>query len=83
MPTPPTGEPELIVTLRVGSVISGECSACHEVIVVKGIGAETPVEWVYTIEQGILGAHSSRTFCRSAKQMRASAVYRHREAGRY
>jgi hypothetical protein len=54
MPTPPTGEPELIVTLRVGSVISGECSACHEVIVVKGIGAETPVEWVYTIEQGFL-----------------------------
>lgn len=54
MPTLPTGEPELIATLRVGFVISGECSACHEVLVVKGIGAETPEESVYTIEQAFL-----------------------------
>ena len=51
MPASPTGEPELIATLRVGSVISGECSACHEVLVVKGIRAETSVACVCAIEQ--------------------------------
>lgn len=54
MPTPPSVEPELIATLRVGSVISGECSACHEVLLVKGIGAETSIEWVCAIEQAFL-----------------------------
>jgi hypothetical protein len=28
--------PELIARLQVGLAASGECSACHEVIVVKG-----------------------------------------------
>ena len=29
-------EPELIATLQVGSAACGECSACHEVFLVKG-----------------------------------------------
>ena len=29
-------EPELIATLQVGPAASGECSACHEVFLVKG-----------------------------------------------
>jgi metal-responsive CopG/Arc/MetJ family transcriptional regulator len=29
-------KPELIATLQVGMAASGECSACHEVFVVKG-----------------------------------------------
>jgi hypothetical protein len=29
-------KPELIAKLRVGSAASGECSVCHEVIIVKG-----------------------------------------------
>jgi hypothetical protein len=32
--------PENIATLRVGSVISGECSVCYGVVVVEGIGSE-------------------------------------------
>jgi hypothetical protein len=44
MPAAPQDEPELIATLRVGSVISGECSVCHRVVVVKGKGIEAPGE---------------------------------------
>jgi hypothetical protein len=29
-------EPELVATLQVGLAASGECSACHEVFMVKG-----------------------------------------------
>ncbi len=54
MPTPTSVEPELVATLRVGSVISGECSACHEVVVVKGMRAETPIDWVRAVEQVFL-----------------------------
>ncbi len=32
-------KPELIAKLQVGAGISGECSACHEVIVVLGESA--------------------------------------------
>jgi hypothetical protein len=46
--------PELIATLRVGSVISGECSTCHEVIVVKGSGIEILEELSYMIKQAFL-----------------------------
>ncbi len=28
-------KPELIAKLQVGSIVSGECSVCHEVIVVR------------------------------------------------
>jgi hypothetical protein len=33
--------PELIAKLRVGSIVSGECSLCHEVIVVQAPSART------------------------------------------
>jgi hypothetical protein len=32
---------ELIAILRLGSMITGECSACHEVLLVKGSGTQT------------------------------------------
>ena len=41
VPDPPEKQPELIATLRVGSVISGECSVCHKTIILKGIHVET------------------------------------------
>lgn len=44
VPDPPEKQPDLIATLRVGSVISGECSLCHKAIVVKGIHVEAQAE---------------------------------------
>ena len=44
MPDPSEKQPELIATLRLGSLISGECSVCHKTIIVKGIHAETQAE---------------------------------------
>lgn len=35
-------KPELIAKLRVGSIVSGECSVCHQVIVVRDPDAEAP-----------------------------------------
>ena len=43
-PDPPEKQPDLIAALRVGSVISGECSVCHKTIIVKGIHVETQAE---------------------------------------
>jgi hypothetical protein len=36
-----SARPRLIAKLRVGSIVSGECSLCHEVIVVQAPGART------------------------------------------
>jgi hypothetical protein len=44
MTDPPEQPPELIAILRVGSVVSGECSACHKTITVTGIRVETRTE---------------------------------------
>ncbi len=41
MTDPPEQQPELIAILRVGSVVSGECSICHKTVIVKGIHVET------------------------------------------
>ena len=38
----------------VGSMISGECSACHEVLLVKGSGTQTPGDLSYMIKQAFL-----------------------------
>ena len=46
--------PELIAILRLGSLISGECSACHEVLLVKGSRTQTPGELSYMIKQAFL-----------------------------
>jgi hypothetical protein len=54
MPDEPKALPELIATLCVGSMISGECSACHEVMLVKGSGPQTPGELSYMIKQAFL-----------------------------
>jgi hypothetical protein len=51
MPDPPEKRPELIATLRVGSVISGECSVCHKTIVVKGIHIETQAELKHILKE--------------------------------
>ena len=55
MPDVPENRPELIATLRVGSVISGECSVCHEVVVVKGLGIEAPGKLEHMIEHAFAG----------------------------
>ena len=51
MPDPPEQQPELIATLRVGSVVSGECSACHKTLIVKGIHAETQAELQHILKE--------------------------------
>jgi hypothetical protein len=61
----PKALPELIAKLRVGSMISGECSACHEVILVKGSDIETPGESSYMISK-----HSWNTFGDNTPQTR-------------
>ena len=35
-------KPELIAKLRVGSIVSGKCSVCHEVIIVQDPAAGMP-----------------------------------------
>jgi hypothetical protein len=51
MTDPPEQQPELIATLRVGSVVSGECSACHKAIIVKGIHVETRAELLHILKE--------------------------------
>jgi hypothetical protein len=51
MTYPPEQQPQLIATLRVGSVVSGECSACHKTIVVRGIHVETRVELQHLLKE--------------------------------
>jgi hypothetical protein len=51
MPDPPERQPELIATLRMGSVVSGECSACHKTIIVKGIRAKTQAELQHILKE--------------------------------
>jgi hypothetical protein len=46
--------PELIALLRLGSMISGECAACHEVLLVKGSGTQTLGELSCMIRQAFL-----------------------------
>jgi len=43
--------PELIAKLRVGSIVSGECSVCHEVIIVQDPGAGMPNQLGNTLRQ--------------------------------
>jgi hypothetical protein len=59
MPDEPKELPELIAKLCVGSMISGECSACHEVILVRGSGIPTLEELSSMIKQAFL-AHLRR-----------------------
>jgi hypothetical protein len=44
-------KPELIAKLRVGSIVSGECSVCHEVIIVQDPGARMPDQLSNTLRQ--------------------------------
>lgn len=48
---PPEEQPELIATLRVGSVVSGECSACHKTIILKGIHLGTQAELQHILKE--------------------------------
>jgi hypothetical protein len=49
MSHPPSEQPELIGTLRVGSVVSGECSACHKIIIL--IHIETQAELKHVLKE--------------------------------
>jgi hypothetical protein len=51
MPDPSVKQPELIATLRVGSVISGECSVCHKTIIFKGIHVGTQAELKHILKE--------------------------------
>jgi hypothetical protein len=51
MPDAPEKQQELIATLRVGSVISGECSVCHKAIIVKGVHVETQAELKHVLKE--------------------------------
>jgi len=51
VPDPPEKQPELIAMLRVGSVISGECSVCHKTIVVKGVHVETQTDLKHILKE--------------------------------
>lgn len=50
MPDPP----QLIAILQLGSAISGECSACHEVVIVGGVGSETQEELVHLLRHAFM-----------------------------
>ena len=54
MPDAPEKLPELVAKLRMGSVASGECSFRHQVIVVRGVGVETPERLAYMLKQTFL-----------------------------
>lgn len=51
MPDLPEKQPELIAAVRVGSVISGECSVCHKTIMVKGIHVGTQAELRHILKE--------------------------------
>ena len=51
MPDPQRKPPELIATLRVGSVVSGKCSICHKTIILKGIHVETLAELKHVLKE--------------------------------
>jgi len=51
MSDPSSKQPELIGTLRVGSVVSGECSAWHRTIIVKRIHVETRAELQHILKE--------------------------------
>jgi len=44
-------KPELIAKIRVGSIVSGECSVCHEVIIVQDPATEMPDQLSDTLRQ--------------------------------
>ena len=44
-------KPVLIAKLRVGSTVSGECSLCHEVIVVQDPAGESAAQKSDTLQQ--------------------------------
>ena len=46
--------PQLIAILQLGSAISGECSACHEVVIVGGVGSETQEELVHLLRHAFV-----------------------------
>jgi hypothetical protein len=51
MTDPPEQQPELIAALRVGFVVSGECSAWHRNIIVKRIHVETRAELQHILKE--------------------------------
>jgi hypothetical protein len=51
MPDLPEKQPELIAAVRVGSVISLECSVCHKTIMVKGIHVGTQAELKHILKE--------------------------------
>ena len=57
--------PALRAIVESNSVMAGECSICHEVLVVKGIGIETSEELTYMMKQAfsehVLKEHSTST----------------------
>ena len=46
--------PQLIAILQLGSAISGKCSACHEVVIVGGVGSETQEELVHLLRHAFV-----------------------------
>jgi hypothetical protein len=50
----PDSPPELVAILRLASAITGECSVCHEVIVVRGVGTDTLEEQVRLLRDAFL-----------------------------
>jgi hypothetical protein len=81
MPTLPTGQPELIATFQADSVVSGECSACHEVIVVKKIGVETTIHSIDAIERAFL-EHVRREHTGVPQKDKDRRTRRHRHTSR-
>jgi hypothetical protein len=51
VPDPPEKQPELIATLRVGSMISGECSLCHKTIIVNAVHVETQADLKHILKE--------------------------------
>lgn len=66
--------PELIGILRVGSVISGECSVCHEVVMVKGIAVETPEELLDMLKRAFVEHVCNKRSRQFARHLGASGT---------
>jgi hypothetical protein len=50
----PDAPPELFAILRLASTISSECSVCHEVVMVRSVGTETPEELIRLLREAFL-----------------------------
>jgi len=78
MPDEPKALPELIATLWVGSMISGGCSACHEVMLMKGSGPQTPGELSYMIRKRSWSIFRENT-PQTCKSIEGGALSRNRD----